>query len=84
MATKAVEVTDAVEFDQPLEYGDCGNEDIQLPIRKCICGAAFDEWDFRVALYPELPNHCPKCGRALYFTVKIQVYEVVGNNDNGA
>lgn len=72
MMGKAKKVTGMVTF------GD--NDGDWLPISKCICGYAFNYWDFVISAHKDDPNECPNCGAKLYFTVKINVYQVEGDN----
>ncbi len=53
------------------------NDDECLPLTKCVCGAEFPVWSFFISIYRETPYHCPKCGRGLYFTCEIRIYEAV-------
>ena len=64
------DVTTAVEFDAP-------DEEV-LPLRTCVCGTRFPPWTFTLSIYRDLPiAPCPTCGRRLYFTATIHVYEIV-------
>jgi DNA-directed RNA polymerase subunit RPC12/RpoP len=60
-----VNVTDKVEFGN--------NDDELLPIKKCVCGEIFPLWEFSIGL--NKPAECPKCGRKLFFSLKLNVYE---------
>ncbi len=51
------------------------NDDELLPITQCVCGATFGYWEFCIGVYPEHTHECPECGRKLYFSVKIKVFE---------
>jgi hypothetical protein len=62
------DITDQVEFMLP-------DEEL-LPINKCACGKEFDWWEFVVSVYREDAHECDNCGRKMYFTQKIQVWEV--------
>lgn len=68
MMGKAKKVTDMVMFGD--DDGDW------LPISKCICGCAFNYWDFVISTGRSDSNKCPNCGAKLYFTIKINVYQV--------
>jgi len=48
-----------------------------MPIKKCVCGAKFDGWDFKISIYRKDAYECPKCGRKFYFQQTIRVFEVV-------
>lgn len=52
------------------------NDGESLPLTKCACGREFEAWDFLLSIYPDLAHQCPNCGRRMYFTCKITVYEV--------
>ncbi len=50
------------------------NDDESLPLTKCACGKEFAPWDFIVSMERDYPSTCD-CGRKLYFTVDIKVFE---------
>ena len=52
------------------------NDDEYLPLTKCVCGKAFDLWDFVLGIYKDEPTECPACKRGLYFDVFIRVFQV--------
>lgn len=52
------------------------NDDELLPIVKCVCGARFKPWEFNISIYQDAPYRCPICNRAMFFAIKITVYEV--------
>ena len=55
---------------------EIGNvDDDELPINKCVCGAEFMSWQFNISI--DRACECPKCGRKLYFTMRVRVFEVV-------
>ena len=60
-------------------------DDELIPITKCVCGATFKNWGgFVISIYEDMPYRCPKCGRGLYFSIELHVYEVgIGCNGNG-
>lgn len=65
-----IDVTREVEFED--------NDSDSLPIIKCVCGQEFIAWDGFIISYGEdHPSECPKCGRKLFFTNSIRVYEVI-------
>ena len=53
-----------------------GNDDECLPILKCVCGKIFPAWTFIISIYEDTPTPCPDCGRKLWFSMGIQVYEI--------
>lgn len=58
---------------------DCtwGNpDDEMLPLTRCPCGRTWATWEFNISIYRENPVEC-QCGRKLYFTQSITVWEVV-------
>lgn len=65
------DVTKLVDFGR--------NDDEFLPLTKCVCGHRWNTWDFSIALGPRNPYYCPYCGRFLYFTLDIHVFEVDDN-----
>ena len=52
------------------------NDDECLPLEKCACGREFGSWDVVLSIYRSDPFECD-CGRKLYFTNTITIYEVV-------
>jgi hypothetical protein len=50
----------AKKVTRHVEYGLPDDE--HLPITKCVCGA-------------KIADKCPECGRGLYFSIAITVYE---------
>ena len=62
------DVTELVDFG--------ANDDEALPLTKCVCGKKYDLWDTSIGIYRDWARGCPDCGRKLYFTCKIRVYEV--------
>ena len=63
------------DITKDVEWGD--NDGESLPILKCICGQEFDGWgDFTISVYRDKPDECPSCGRKLFFSIQIKVYEV--------
>lgn len=61
------DITSEVSFER--------NDDESLPLTKCVCGAKFPPWDFILGMERDYPNTCD-CGRKLYFTLDIKVFEV--------
>ena len=61
------DITDEVEFDLP--------DDEHLPFTRCACGHRFKPWNFIIGVERDYPKPCPNCGRELYFTIRIKVYE---------
>jgi hypothetical protein len=51
-------------------------DDESLPLRRCVCGQAFADWRLNLSVYAEDPLTMECCGRKLYFSQKITVYEV--------
>ena len=43
-----------------------------------MCGALFDSrsWEFVLSIYRDIAKVCPACGRRLYFTAGVRVFEV--------
>lgn len=67
-----IDITDLVEFGN--NDGEC------LPIMRCVCGNEFYYWKFIISIYRDDPYHCDACGRGLYFTCAIRVFERVTND----
>ena len=56
-------------------WGDIDGE--SLALTKCACGYKFGYLlDFIIGPYRDSPHHCPGCGRALYFKIRIQIFEI--------
>lgn len=54
-----------------------GNNDNEfLPIKRCACGHISHLWDFKISIYRNSPTKCDVCGRKLYFSISIKVFEV--------
>ena len=66
---KAIDITKEVCFGNP--------DDELLPVTKCACGAKFGRWAFVISVYEDDPHICKLCGRKLFFTNKVKVYEVI-------
>lgn len=54
------------------------NDDECLPLKKCACGQEFEYWNFILGIERDYAKSCPNCGRKLYFTVDIKVFEKEG------
>lgn len=63
------DITSEVSFER--------NDDECLPLTKCACGRKFPAWDFILGMERDYPHACD-CGRRLYFTLDIKVFEVEG------
>ena len=70
------DVTELVHFGNP--------DDELLPITRCVCGRAWRPWDFAIGIYPRWAKACPDCGRRLYFTNKLKVWETSPRPNTGA
>lgn len=68
------DVTDQMDFEN--------NDDECLPVTKCVCGATFATWTFIISIYSDDPYKCPECGRGLYFSLRIRVYEKEASDGN--
>ena len=66
--------TDITKF---VKVGDIDGE--HMPLRECACGQQFDYWDFILSIYPDMPTECPSCGRKMYFSYSVRVYEVAND-----
>ena len=62
------DVTELVEW--------CDYDSEVLPIVQCVCGAKFVPWRFIISIYRDGAVSCPECGRKLYFSFSIRVFEV--------
>jgi hypothetical protein len=65
---RTIDITPFVEFGL--------NDDENLPLTRCICGATFAPWEFIISIYRGVANPCPQCKRKLCFGVTISVFEV--------
>lgn len=61
------DITDKVDFGR--------NDDEHLPITKCVCGKEFGHWEFVISMGSDCFSPCPNCGRKMYFTLDIKIYE---------
>lgn len=51
-------------------------DDESLPLTKCVCGKAYQAWDFTLGIYLDEPRTMPCCGRKLFFKHYVRVLEV--------
>lgn len=72
----SVDITDQVET-----FGL--NDDECLSLTRCVCGEQFEPWDFILSIYEDSPKECPSCGRQMYFSARIRVYEVQKETEHG-
>jgi hypothetical protein len=61
------DVTAQVQFRNP--------DDELLPVTRCVCGCTFAPWKETLGIYPDQAQPMPCCGRRLYFTQRVQVWE---------
>jgi len=47
-----------------------------VPVGRCICGHKGGWGNFTISIYRDHAKKCPECGRRLYYTVNLRVYEV--------
>lgn len=59
-------------------------DDELIPVNRCICGHPGGWGNFTISIYRDTPYKCPNCGRGLYFTLGIRVYEVTDSSEGGA
>ena len=64
------DVTKVVKFED--------NDGEVLPLTRCVCGTTWPAWEFQLGVYRDLARGCPRCGRRLYFAMKVLVFEVNG------
>jgi NAD-dependent protein deacetylases, SIR2 family len=54
-----------------------GSPDGELvPLNKCACGKEFEYWDFILSIYDDNPKECPNCGRKLFASIQVRVFEI--------
>jgi len=63
-----------IDITDKTRWGDIDGE--SLALTQCTCGKEFGYWDFIIGPYREWPHHCPDCGRALYFKIHVQIFEI--------
>jgi len=68
MKNQDIDVTALVKFGA--NDSDC------LPLETCVCGKEFLSWDFILGVSRPDAIACPACGRKLYFSCAITVFEV--------
>lgn len=66
---------DGIDITSQVKFGN--SDDEFLPLTECACGEKFEAWDFILSIYRDTPKTCSKCGRKMYFSNSITVYEVV-------
>ena len=64
-----IDVTNQVQFSN--------NDDECLPITRCVCGQTFEPWKFTISIYRDGAYACLVCGRKLYFSFSIRIFEVI-------
>lgn len=64
-----------------VEFGDSDGE--SLPLTRCACGKKYDFYDCVLSIYRDMPTSCA-CGRQLYFSNRITVYEIGNDCPEGA
>lgn len=62
------------DITEHVSIGEIDGESLSL--EKCVCGREFKSWDFVMSIYRDQANQCD-CGRRLYFSNKVTVYEVI-------
>jgi len=62
-------------------FGDVDGE--MLSFTRCVCGRTFDQWDFILGVEREHPKQCD-CGRKLYFSAPVTVYEIVESSEESS
>ena len=67
------DITDQVKVG--LIDGEC------LPLEVCACGLKFDNWECVLSIERDAFFQCD-CGRKLYFSNKITVYEIVESRES--
>lgn len=65
---KIIDITDKVEFGW--------NDDEALPLTRCVCGKKWNTWDFILGVEKDYPTECPSCGRRLFWSTHIRVFEI--------
>jgi hypothetical protein len=50
------------------------NDGETLPLLECVCGMAYEPWDFAIGIYPESPKKCQKCGRKFHFAIQTRIF----------
>ena len=62
------DVTDKVETGEV--------DDECMPVKKCVCGATFPNWNQLLSIYPDDPWECPHCHAKLYFRCRVIVFKI--------
>jgi len=63
------DITNKVKFEL--------NDDECLPLIECVCGKIFTAWDFILGMGRDSAGVCSACGRKMYFTVEIKIFEKI-------
>lgn len=64
-----LDITEQVRFGNP--------DDELLPLTQCACGEKYEPWQFNINIYKDDDRHCDRCGRQMYFTNNIRVFQKV-------
>lgn len=65
---REMDVTDNVSMGSP--------DDESCPLLRCVCGAQYESWALTLSVYNDGTEPMPCCGRRLYFSNRVRVYEV--------
>jgi hypothetical protein len=65
---KKKDITDFVEFGERLGGF--------LPLARCACGYRFAWGAFLLSTYPKFAIECPNCGRKMFFSFSVRVFEI--------
>lgn len=69
-----LEITDKVRMG--LNDGD------RLPLERCVCGDVTEPWEGMVLdTDPEYKSECPECGREMWFSIEIKVWQELREED---
>ena len=52
------------------------DDDIDLDVSTCACGAHFESWEFPIPNARNRATECPKCGGKFYFVHTVAIHEV--------
>jgi len=70
----ALDITDVVKFGA-LPSPETRGSSMLLPLLQCACGEKFKPWDFILEEDPRGASKCNNCGRMMWFSLSIRVFQ---------
>lgn len=61
------------------------NDGDSLPLERCVCGDLSEPWEGLVLdSDPHYKSECPKCGRKMWFSLEIKVWQELREEDRSS